>query len=104
MKPLFQSMARSAGLHLDGRMPSSTPPAPNRFRQALASGFEAAMAGVLGAKAGRAQRIGAVGDGIAAINSLSLGHYEIGIALACWGVSNWLLGSLSNKAAADAAP
>lgn len=104
MKPLLQSMAKSAGLHLDGRMPSSTPPAPNRFRRALASGFEAAMAGVLGAKAGRAQRIGAVGDFIAAINSLSLGHYEIGIALACWGVSNWLLGGLSNKEAADAAP
>jgi hypothetical protein len=43
------------------------------------------------------------GDGIAAINSVRLGHYEIGIALACWGVSNWLLGSLSNKEAYEAA-
>jgi hypothetical protein len=58
---------------------------------------------VLGPKAGRAQRLGAVGDGLAAINSLMTGSPLNGVAFGSWGRSNWLYGGLSNKAAAEAA-
>jgi len=58
---------------------------------------------MLGPKAGRAQRLGAVGDELSAINSVMMGSLLNGLAFGFWGGSNWLYGGLSNKAAAAAA-
>ncbi len=83
---------------------NAAPAASKPWLVAAVGGFSEKLSEfVLGPKAGRAQRLGAVGDGLAAINSLMTGSPLNGAALGSWGVSNWLYGGLSNKAAAEAA-
>jgi hypothetical protein len=89
---------------------NAAPAANQPWLVSAVGGFsEKVLEFVLGPKAGRAQRLGAVGDGLAAFNSLMTGSplngaaLLNGVAFSSWGVSNWLLGGLSNKAAAEAA-
>jgi hypothetical protein len=58
---------------------------------------------VFGSQAGFAQRLGAFGDELAAINSASIGNFSNALAFCAWGIQKWMFGGLSNKAAAEAA-